>query len=94
MNCGEGTAAKCLQRALGVKDDGIAGKQTIAKALAMIAAGNAANLLLKICAQRDLYYMNLAHTRQSMREYLDGWLNRSKAMKNWAATRLDNGGAA
>ena len=94
VNCGEGTAAKCLQRALGVRDDGIAGKQTIAAALAMISAGKSANLLLKLSAQRDLYYMNLAHVRPSDARYLPGWLNRSKSMKNWAASRLDNGGAA
>ena len=92
VNAGERTAAKCLQRAVGVRDDGVAGPATIKAALAMIAVGNAANLLVRMSAQRDLYYLNLAHTRPVFTRFLAGWKDRTKTMKNWAACRLEVGG--
>lgn len=93
VNAGESQAAKCLQRALGLKQvDGVVGSKTLANANAMITRGEAGKLLLKLSAQRELFYMNLAHTKPRMNRFLKGWLRRAKAIHLWAVARLNEGG--
>lgn len=95
VNAGESQAGKCLQRALGQKQvDGIVGEKTLANAGAMLSGGQSGLLLLKLTAQRDLFYMGLAHTRPKMDRFLKGWLRRSKAMHLWAVARLNDKEAA
>ena len=93
VNCGETTAARCLQKSVDVRVDGRIGPETMTAVSAMLAAGDQGKLLGRFCGQRDLYYKNLAFTRSSMQRFLKGWLNRSAAMKQWAAARLGDKGA-
>ena len=92
VNAGESQAAKCLQRALGVRVDGTPGPQTIAAIGAMLEAGEHGKLLGRLSAQRELFYLNLAHTQPKYNRFLKGWLARAKAMLSWAASRLNDGG--
>lgn len=57
VNSGPGQAAKWLQRALGIKDDGAIGPQTIAAAN----AGNPDALRMRMLAQRLKFMAGLAH---------------------------------
>ena len=94
VNAGETQAARCLQRAVGIsRVDGLVGPATMAAANALIASGQSGKLLQRISAQRELFYMNLAHTQPKFNRDLKGWLSRSKAMCSWAAARLNDGGA-
>jgi lysozyme family protein len=94
VNAGERQAAQCLQRAVCVNDDGRVGRATLGAAMAMIAHGESGKLLGRLSAQRDLFYMGLAHTRPSQNKFLNGWLRRSKAMFQWAVARLGDVAAA
>jgi len=67
------TAIKCLQRALGVPDDGALGPVTIAAA--GLVDGN--TLFRKLAAQVIRYYTGL---RSDLKvQYLSGWMNRLAA---------------
>ena len=92
VNAGESQAAKCLQRAVGVRVDGTPGPATQAAINAMLEAGEHGKLLGRLQAQRELFYLNLAHSQPKMNRFLTGWLARSKAMLSWAAARLNDGG--
>jgi lysozyme family protein len=92
VNAGERQAAQCLQRAVCVHDDGRVGRATLGAAMAMISHGESGKLLGRISAQREMFYLNLAHTRPSLNKFLAGWLRRSKLMFQWACARLDDGG--
>ena len=65
-------AAKQLQRALGLKDDGIIGPATKAAVNAAIPIQFLANLT----AERCKYYANILQKDHSQREFAAGWLNR------------------
>lgn len=69
--------AKFLQRALGVTDDGIIGKMTMAalKEADVVRVGHS------MIAQYDAFYRKLAVTRPKDAKYLAGWLNRNKDLK-------------
>ena len=92
VNCGESTAAKALQRSVGVTADGVVGPAPMRAVDAMLEAGRHGMLLGRISAQRELYYLNLAHTQPKMNPFLKGWLSRAKAMLSWAAARLNDRG--
>lgn len=95
VNAGETQAARCLQRAASVPVvDGKAGPQTLSMVLAMISQGQAGKLLLRLTAERDLFYKRLAHSRPKLTRFLNGWLRRSRMMHNWAVARLDDKEAA
>lgn len=94
VNAGESQAAKCLQRAVGVRVDGTPGPQTSAAVADMLERAEHGKLLGRLSAQRELFYLNLAHTRPKMNRFLKGWLRRAKAMNAWAAARLNDKGAA
>lgn len=68
VNSGPGQSAKWLQRALGVKDDGAIGPQTIAAAN----AGNPDALRMRVLGQRLKFMAGLAHWPAFSR----GWANR------------------
>ena len=91
VNAGEGQAAKCLQRALGVRVDGKPGKVTQGAVADMLERGEHGKLLGRLSAQRELFYLNLSHTQPKM---IKGWLRRAKAMNSWAASRLNDKEAA
>ena len=94
VNAGEERAAKTLQRAIGIIDDGVAGPKTLASVQAIIANGEAGKLLLRFTAERERFYKNLAHANSRMGKFLGGWLARAKTMHQWAAARLGEGGVA
>ena len=95
VNAGESQAARGLQRAVGIKRvDGIVGAQTMAAVNSMLERGEHGKLLGRLQAQRELFYLNLAHTQPKMNVYLKGWLSRTKAMCSWAAARLNDGRSA
>ncbi|AWD90282.1 putative glycosyl hydrolase [Dickeya phage Amaethon] len=73
VNAGFKTAFKCLQRAVGVKDDGIVGPATMA-AINVARNSGAEDFVLytKFCAERIKYYTSLS----TFSVYGRGWMNR------------------
>ena len=70
---------RCLQRILGVADDGIVGKRTIE---AINTYKDKRVLFEKILARRRQYYDNLVRSNPRQRVFLNGWLNRLSDF-NW-----------
>ncbi|MFZ2998927.1 MAG: glycosyl hydrolase 108 family protein [Undibacterium umbellatum] len=68
VNCGAGTAARLLQRAVGVAEDGIIGPVT----LAAVGKFNADKLLKRMLAQRIKFYTKLSNWPT----FGAGWVNR------------------
>lgn len=68
VNSGPGQAVKWLQRALGVKDDGVIGPQTLAAAN----AGNPDALRMRMLSQRLKFMTGLSNWSSFSR----GWANR------------------
>ena len=66
-----------LQRAVGVKDDGVIGAVTLAK----IKATNEMQLLSNVCAQREQFYRAIVANNPSQARYLTGWLRRINEMR-------------
>lgn len=71
VNSGTGTAAKFLQRAVSVTDDGIIGSHTIAA----VNGGNAQNIYENINGQRLEYYEQLAQ-KPGQAQFLSSWKSR------------------
>ncbi len=94
VNAGEATAAKALQRSVAVTADGKIGPATMRAVAAMLELGKHGALLGRLSAQRELYYLNLAHTQPKKNVFLKGWLARAKAMLAWASARLNDKEAA
>ena len=74
-------AARQLQRALGLKDDGIIGPMTKAAlsqalTISILSRDGAQRLLAKLTAERCKYYANILQKDHSQREFAAGWLNR------------------
>ncbi|WP_083714435.1 glycoside hydrolase family 108 protein [Achromobacter sp. MFA1 R4] len=77
VNHGNGQAAKFLQRAAGVADDGIIGPKT----LAAITARGAASILLLFNAEREQFYTDL----KTWPSFGKGWSRRVVANLRYAA---------
>ena len=75
VNCGPNTAIKTLQKAIGVKSDGVVGELT-RKALKNYKHG-AKRFTLSYLSWQCLYYFNIAHRRESQFKWLRGWVRRS-----------------
>jgi lysozyme family protein len=73
VNSGQRTAAKLLQKALGVEADGSIGQQTL---LALNCADSAFNLADKMCRLRKTQYVSYVQHDANLQKFLDGWLNR------------------
>ncbi|MNK33384.1 putative Peptidoglycan domain protein [compost metagenome] len=80
VNHGTGQAAKFLQRAAGVKDDGVIGPKT----LAAVAAMPAAALLMLFNAEREQFYTNLP----TWPSFGKGWSRRVVTNLRYAAGDL------
>ncbi len=80
VNHGTGQAAKFLQRAAGVVDDGIIGPKT----LAAVAARDAAAILLLFNAEREQFYTDL----KTWPSFGKGWSRRVVANLRYAAGDL------
>ena len=68
VNHGPHLAAKILQRACGVKDDGLIGPKTL-KAAESLTNVDLAN-------QRALFFVAIVKNRSTQMVFLDGWMNR------------------
>ena len=79
INAGPQTSRKLIQRALGVADDGIFGKQT----LKAIKESNGADLIEKFSIEKEKYYRSL----KTFPIYGKGWLRRIADVKH-SATQL------
>lgn len=76
VNCGRVQAAKFLQRAVGVADDGHIGRITLQ---AVFAEKGAAR---RTILEREKYYRALVAKRPPLAKFLRGWLNRTTDLKN------------
>ncbi len=76
VNMGKGAAAKLLQRAVGVKEDGIIGPKTLA---AVRDSGDfmASAAMLEYRKNR---YLQIVDSRPTSKCFLKGWLNRCNAL--------------
>ncbi len=77
VNMGVGRAARLLQRAAGVEQDGKVGDGT----LAAVAAGDAGELAIRHCDAREATYRSLAANNPRLQVFLRGWLNRLNALR-------------
>jgi lysozyme family protein len=66
------TAVKVVQKLVGVKADGIIGKQT----LSAINSSNAPKLFESIYNEREKFYYDIVERDPSQKKFLTGWLNR------------------
>jgi len=67
------SANKMLQRAAGVKDDGIIGPQTLSGIMSM----DPHLLAIAQITERNKYYHAIVESNASQAKYLRGWLNRT-----------------
>jgi len=71
VNCGPRVAVALLQRALGLKEDGIVGPKTVA------AATRDPEALARYGAARARFYLGRKAKNGSPSKYIDGWLKRT-----------------
>lgn len=71
VNHGVGNAIKMLQRAVGVKDDGSLGPETLAK----VKATSPNSVTIKFLAQRAHYYARILNQPHNL-QFAAGWFNR------------------
>jgi lysozyme family protein len=74
---GPGTAAKFIQRAIGVDDDGAIGPGT----LSVLNSKEPIPVCNSVCDQRAKYYNNIVANNSSQQKYLAGWLRRVNEMR-------------
>lgn len=77
VNCGHVTAIRLLQRALGIKDDGVFGDIT----RHAIHNTDSHILVNAFCEQWKRYYRKIVLADSSQAIYLKGWLNRIENVK-------------
>ena len=85
VNCGVGTAGKCLQRGLCdvgriVAVDGAIGPKTVDAAVDVYVSGKLDKLLRACLDRRMEYYGNIIKARPSQKKFLRGWTNRVNAL--------------
>ena len=76
VNHGPKQAAKFLQRALGVEDDGAIGPKTLAAVRQDDAAGRIEEVCTSILDQREQFYQALTENKPHQKVFLRGWLAR------------------
>jgi len=79
VNHGIGRAAKFLQRAVGVTDDGIIGPGT----LLHVHAFDPIDLCRSICDQREKFYRDIVARKPDQKRFLNGWLRRINEMRSF-----------
>lgn len=90
VNLGLGQAAKCLQRAVGVTDDGVIGSHTLAAVLACD-EGAALDAYL---VDRARVYRAIVERRPASVEFLPGWLARVRWVARECGRPIDPSFAA
>ena len=78
VNSGTGRAAKFLQRAVGVKDDGVIGPKTVQAVLTCNVSGE--DLVNKLCDMRLDFWKSLP----TFDTFGKGWTNRGKHVREEA----------
>lgn len=73
INHGRSRAAKWFQKAVGAKEDGVIGPQTLAAAEHVPAV----TVYLRICAYRVRFYGAIVSRDHSQAEFISGWNNRA-----------------
>jgi lysozyme family protein len=81
VNVGVGQAAKFLQRALDVKDDGSIGPVTLRTLREALEKHAPVELAERLVDQRDPFYRRLAENEVSQARFLTGWLNRVENLR-------------
>lgn len=83
VNTGIKQANKFLQRAIGVKDDGIIGPITLNK---INAALDIKEITSNIIDQRQKFYNELVKNKPSLKVFIKGWTNRINKLKKYITT--------
>lgn len=73
VNHGPYNAARILQRAVGAKDDGVIGPNTLNKVRLM----NQEELVLEYLAERVKFYNVIVNNNSSQKVFYDGWIKRT-----------------
>lgn len=81
VNVGIGQAARFLQRAIGVRDDGVIGPKTLAAAAEVCEARGAEAVSADVVKMRSNFYRHLANKNEGDKKFLNGWLNRIEKLK-------------
>jgi len=76
VNHGVGQAARFLQRALGVPDDGAIGPVTLAAVCEGDRAGRTDDICSNILDQRETFYIRLTEKDEKQKVFLKGWMHR------------------
>jgi len=76
---GPSQAAKFIQRAIGVIDDGAIGPVT----LSALASGDPIAICNSVCDQRVKFYTDIIAAKPSQQKYLNGWLRRVTEMRDF-----------
>lgn len=84
VNAGPGRAAKSLQRAVGVAEDGILGPAT----MAAVQRANAAEVLAQFSAAKESFYKGLVDRDPAQRRFIKGWLARVDQVERTAGTMV------
>lgn len=77
VNHGPGRAAKLLQSALGVEQDGVLGPVTLSK----VTQSNASQVANLYVDRRVEFYNSIVANKPSQSVFLKGWLNRMAALR-------------
>lgn len=84
VNAGPGRAARFLQRAVGVAEDGILGPAT----MAAVQRANAAEVLAQFSAAKESFYKVLVDRDPAQRRFIKGWLARDNQVERTAGTMV------
>lgn len=84
VNAGPGRAAKFLQRAVGVVDDGAIGPST----LAAVAKADPKHALDQFSAAKESFYNGLVSRDASQQRFIKGWMARVDHVQKTAETML------
>lgn len=86
VNLGQPTAARLLQRSLGLKSDGVLGPKTIERANDQ----RPADLLRELQYSWQSYYIEIVLAHPQQIRYLQGWLRRSLGITQFVAEEARN----
>lgn len=84
VNAGTGRAAKLLQRAVGVADDGVIGPGT----MAAVAKANPRHALDQFSAAKAAFYKSIVDRDPSQAKFIKGWLARVDHVQHAATSMI------
>lgn len=77
VNCGTPRAANMLQRAVGVEQDGIVGRETIARVNENIAIRNTQTVLDTLAELQARHYAKAVRNKPTNAKFIVGWMDRA-----------------